>query len=118
LRAEGDQRRQVGDRLDGPRLGDPDQSVGVEIVPEQERGVGVGRGEQPRLPVVEEVALVDRLEAEGVALLAERREDRFELARVLRSQRRLPEPALPSRLEGDRLPEAGGYSQPASSFDQ
>jgi hypothetical protein len=92
--------------------------VGVEIVPEQERRVGVGRREEPRLPVVEEVALVDRLEPEGVALLAERREDGVQLALVLRPQRGLPEPAFPSRLEGDRLPEARGYSQPASSFVQ
>ena len=92
--------------------------MGVEVVPEQERRVGVGGGEKPRLPVVQEVALVDRLEAEGEALLAERREDGIQLALVLRTERRLPEPALPSRLEGDRLPEAGSYSQPASSFVQ
>jgi hypothetical protein len=92
--------------------------MGVEVVPEQERRVGVGGREQPRLPVVEEVALVDRLEPEGVALLAERREDGVQLALLLGPERRLPEPALASRLEGDRLPEAGGYSQPASSFVQ
>jgi hypothetical protein len=51
--------------------------VGVEVVPQQERGVGIGGGEQPRLSVVEQIALVDRLEAERVALLTERREDRF-----------------------------------------
>jgi hypothetical protein len=57
--------------------------MGVEIVAEQERRVGIGGREQPRLPVVEEVALVDRLEPEGVALLAERREDGVKLALIL-----------------------------------
>jgi hypothetical protein len=57
--------------------------VSVEVVPEQERRVRVGGREQPRLPVVEEVALVDRLEPEGVALLAERREDGVKLALIL-----------------------------------
>jgi hypothetical protein len=83
LRAERDQRRQVGDRLDRARVGDPHQPMGVEIVAEQERRVGIGGREQPRLPVVEEVALVDRLEPEGVALLAERREDGVKLALIL-----------------------------------
>jgi hypothetical protein len=92
--------------------------VGVEVVPEKERRVGVGGREQTRPTVVEEVTLVDRLEPERVALLAQQREDGVRLALVLRPQRRLPEPALTSRLQGDRLPDAGGYSQPASSFVQ
>jgi hypothetical protein len=83
LRADRDQRRQVGDGLDGPCVGDPHEAVSVEVVPEQERRVRVGGREQPRLPVVEEVALVDRLEPEGVALLAERREDGVKLALIL-----------------------------------
>jgi hypothetical protein len=92
--------------------------VGVEVVPEQERGVGVGGGEQPRPAVVEEVTLVDRLEPERVALLAEPREDRGELALILAAEGSLPEPALTRGLEGDRLPEARRYSQRASSFVQ
>jgi hypothetical protein len=92
--------------------------VGVEVVPEQERGVGVGGREQPRPAVVEEVALVDRLEPERVALLAEPREDRVELTLLLGAESGLPEPALTRGLEGDRLPEAGRYSQRASSFVQ
>jgi hypothetical protein len=91
--------------------------VGVEVVPEQERGVGVGR-EQPRAAVVEEVTLVDRLQPERVALLAERREDRLELPFLLGPQRGPPEPALVRGLDGDRLPEARRYSQRASSFVQ
>jgi hypothetical protein len=116
--AERDQSRQVGDGLDRPRLGDAHEPVGVEVVTEQERGVGVGGSEQPRLPVVEEVALVDRLQPERVALLAEGREDRLELALLLGPQGGLPEPALARGLEGDRLPEARRYSQRASSFVQ
>jgi hypothetical protein len=75
LCAERDQRRQVGDRLDRPNLRDPHEAVGVEVVAEQERGVGVGRGEEPRPAIVQQVALIDRLESERVTLLAERRED-------------------------------------------
>jgi hypothetical protein len=78
--------------------------VGVEVITEQERGVGVGGGEQPRLSVVEEVPLVDRLQAERVALLAEWRKDRLELTFLLGPQRRLPEPALPPGLQGDGFP--------------
>jgi hypothetical protein len=116
--AERDQSRQVGDGLDLPGLGHADEPVGVEVVPEQERGVGIGGREQPRAAVVEEVALVDRLQPERVALLAERREDRLELSVGLRPQRGLPQPALTRSLEGDRLPEARRYSQRASSFVQ
>jgi hypothetical protein len=45
--------------------------VCVEVVTQQERGVCVGGAEQPRPSVVEEIALVDRLQTERVALLAE-----------------------------------------------
>jgi hypothetical protein len=90
--------------------------VRVEVVAEQEGGVRVGRREQPRAAVVEQVALVDRLEPERVALLGERREDRLALG--VRAQRLLPEPALETGLGGDRLPEIQRYSQPASSFVQ
>jgi hypothetical protein len=92
--------------------------VRVEVVAQEEGGVGVERGEEPRPAVVEEVALVDRLEPQRVALFAERREDRLELALAGRVQRLLPEPALASRLAGDRLPEVKGYNQCARSFVQ
>jgi hypothetical protein len=118
LRAERDQRRQVGDRLDRPHLRHPDEAVRVEVVAQQERGVRVGGFKEPRPAVVEDVALVDRLEPQRVALLAERREDRLDLAVTGRAKRRLPEPALAPRLLRDRLPEISGYSQPASSFVQ
>jgi hypothetical protein len=92
--------------------------VRVEVVAEQERGVVVGGREEPRRPVVQEVALVDRLEAERVSLLRERRKDRLVLALGLRAQRVLPEGALACRLPCDRLPEPRGYNQVASSFVQ
>ena len=47
---------------------------------EQQRRVGVGGREQTRPAEVEEVTLVDRLDAECEALLAERREDGLGLA--------------------------------------
>ena len=90
----------------------------VEVITEQERGICVGGGEQPRPSVVEEIALVDRLQAERVALLAEWRKDRLELTFLAGPQRRLPEPALLRGLEGDGFPEARRYSQRASSFVQ
>jgi hypothetical protein len=91
--------------------------VGVEVVAQQEGGIGVGL-EEPRPAVVEEVALVDRLQPECVALLAERREDRVELTLAGRPKSLLPEPALAARLPGNRCPEVDCYSQPASSFVQ
>ena len=90
----------------------------VEVVAEQQRRVVVGGREQPRRPVVEQVALVDRLQAEGVALLGERREDRLLLAFAGRAQCVLPEGAFACRLPSDRLPEARRYNQVASSFVQ
>jgi hypothetical protein len=118
LGAVRDQCRQIGDRLDRPGLRDPDETVRVEVVAEQERGVVVGRREQARAAVVEQVALVDRLQPERVPLLAERREDRLGLALGCGAQSLRPERALGGRLLRDRLPEIDGYSQPASSLVQ
>ena len=77
-----------------PKRGDADEPVRVEVVAEEQRRVAVRRGEQARRPVVDEVALVDRLEPEREPLVAERREDRLELARSARSAS-LPERAPP-----------------------
>jgi hypothetical protein len=118
LRAQRDQRREVGHRLDRPGLRDADEPVRVEVVAEQERSVGVVGVEQPRAPVVEQVALVDRLEPERVALLAERREDRAVLPLFRRAQGLGPELALARGLVRDRLPDVEGYSQRARSFVQ
>jgi hypothetical protein len=92
--------------------------VRVEVVAEEERRVVVGRREEPRAAVVEQVPLVDRLQAERVELLGERREDRLVLPFVLRAEGVAPEPALGRRLLRDRPPEVGGYNQAASSFVQ
>jgi hypothetical protein len=113
-----DQRRQVGDGLDGPGLGDPDEAVRVEVVAQQERRVVVGRREQARAAVVEQVALVDRLQPERVPLLGQRREDRLGLALAVGPKRLRPELALGGRLLRDRPPEVEGYNQVASSFVQ
>jgi hypothetical protein len=59
--------------------------VRVEVVAQEQSRVVVGGREQPGPPVVEEVALVDRLEPEGVAVLAEPGEDGVALAFVLGS---------------------------------
>jgi hypothetical protein len=116
LGAERDQGGEIGDRLDRARLGDADEPVRVEVVAEQQRRVLVDRREQARPAVVEQVALVDRLEPQRVALLAERREDG--LALRLGLQRLAPEPALLRGLLGNRVPQIKRYSQPASSFVQ
>jgi hypothetical protein len=113
-----DERGERRDRLDGARVGDADEAVRVQVVAEEQRGVLVGRREQPRAAVVEQVALVDRLQPEGVALLGERREDRLGLPFAVAAERVGPERALGRRLLRDRPPEVERYSQPASSFVQ
>ena len=92
--------------------------MGVEVVAEQQRRVRVRGSEQAGPSVVEQVALVDRLEAECVALLGQRREDRFVLALAVGPQCAGPERALGCRRLRDRLPDVQRYSQPASSFVQ
>src|SRR5205823_11090382 len=89
-----DQRREIGHGLDAAGLGDADEAVRVEVVAEEQSGVVVGGREQPRPAVVEQVALVDRLEPEGVAVLAELGEDGVALAFVLGPEGGLPGPAL------------------------
>jgi hypothetical protein len=113
-----DQRGQVGDGLDRPGLRDADEAVRVEVVAEEERRVVVGGREQARAAVVEQIALVDRLQPERVPLLTERREDRLGLGLAVRPKRVRPELALGGRLLRDRLPEVDGYNQRASSFVQ
>ena len=106
-----------GRRPRRPRqAGDADEAVCVEVVAEQERGVGVGRREEPRRAVVHEVALVDRLEAERVPLLAERREDRLVLG-VRPAQRVAPERRLLRRRRARSRPrgQPSRRSSPAAS---
>src|ERR1700686_2703974 len=93
---------EIGAGLHAADVPDPDQAVRVEVVAEQERRVLVSRLEQARPPVVQQVALVDRLEPEREPLLAERREDGRLLALARGPQRRSPEPALAPGLPSDR----------------
>src|SRR6185436_5771942 len=103
LGTERDQLGQVGNSLDAADVRDPDEPVRVEVVAEQQRRVFVDGLEEARPPVVHEVALVDRLESERVALVAEHRENGLVLG--LRAHGVVPEWALTLRLECDRLPE-------------
>jgi hypothetical protein len=79
--------------------------VRVQVVAEKKGRVAIGGIEQPWAPVVGEVALVDRLQAERVPLLAERREDGLGLALDRRLQRLAPETALALGLERDPVPD-------------
>ena len=106
LRADGDQLGEVEDRLRAPLPGHAHEPVGIEVVAEEEGGVAVGRSEESRPPVVDEVPLVDRLQPERKPFLAQRREDRSGLALVLRTQRLGPDGALAPGLVSDRVPEA------------
>ncbi len=60
--AERDQLGEVVDGLDGPDLLNAYEPMRIEVVAEQQRGVTVLGGEQARAAVVQEVALVDRLD--------------------------------------------------------
>ena len=95
LGAEREQLGEVSHRRDVALRGDADEPVREERVAEQERDVGIGRREEPRAPVVEEVALVDRLEPErqpGSGTSGEKTGSALTLARG--EQRRAPERAL------------------------
>jgi hypothetical protein len=72
LRAQREELSQVGDDVHLTDRSDADEAVRVEVVAEQDRGVAVGGREEPRTPVVEKVALVDRFEPDREALRAER----------------------------------------------
>ena len=50
VRAARDQRGELADRLDVAELRDPDEPVRVEVVPEQQRDVGVLRSEEAGVP--------------------------------------------------------------------
>src|SRR3954467_6034272 len=110
LAAERDQLSEVRDGGDVLEGRDPRYSVRVEVVAEQERGVVVGRREQPRPAGGDEVALVDRLEPEGVASLAERREDGAAVALGIGQQAVGPQRALGGRADCHRLPEISDQS--------
>ena len=102
--AERNQLGEVADRLHAADLFDPHEAVRVQVVAEQERRVRILGREQAGLSVVQKVALVDRLDSEGVPVLAEPREDRVALLCFARAQRGRPELALTPGVRGDRLP--------------
>ena len=104
LAAERDQLGEIGDGVDVMRGGDADEAVRVEVVAEEQRRVVVGRLEETRPSVVDEVALVDRLEAERVPRRAERGEDRraIRLRRARQSAQRLLSSAAPPAISSQR----------------
>ncbi len=72
LRAERDQLGQIRHGQHLLECRDANESLCIEVVPEQKRRVDVFGREEPRLSVVEEIPLVDRLEPEREALLGQR----------------------------------------------
>jgi hypothetical protein len=108
MSAQGQQLGEVGDHADVPFLGDPHETVSVEIVAQEDARIPVGRGKQAGASVVEQITLVDRFDAEREASIRERREDRKVLSLRLRQKCSTPERTFPFRLPGDRLPERGG----------
>ena len=94
LATEGDELREVGDGRDVVQRRDARDAVRVEVVAEQQRRVVVGRREEARPAVVDEVALVDRLEPERVSVLAERREDGTAVALGARRSRQSAQSVL------------------------
>ena len=105
-RADGDQLGEIvdGDRV--PERRDAHETVCVEVVAEQQGRVAVVWREEARPPVVDEVALVDRLEAERVLLASECREDGLVLALAVGPEGLSPDLALGRGLLSDRGPDA------------
>jgi hypothetical protein len=66
------------------QLRDAHETVGVEIVAEQQRVLGRSWRKQAWAAVVQEISLVDRLHAQRAPLVAEWREDRLQLSLLLR----------------------------------
>ena len=117
--AEGQELGQLRDHPHVPLGGDPDKAVGVEVIAEEDAGVAIGGREEPRPSVVQEVALVDRLDSERELLVGERGEDRELLPLFLRTERGGPESTLGARFECDRVPQRRRrQSQAASSLAQ
>ena len=109
-------RDQVGKRRHRVELagrGNADEPVGVEVVAEQDRLLGFGICEEPRPAVVDEVALVDRLEREREPLRRKRREDRRELALAVGQERPAPRAGSPRRPPPPASPRARAAAQEA-----
>jgi hypothetical protein len=108
MSAEGQELGEVGDHSDVSLVGNAHETVGVEVVAEEDARVAVCRRKQAGPPVVEKIALVDRLDAEREALVREGREDRKLLPFRLRPKCCAPERTLPLCLPGDGLPDGRG----------
>jgi hypothetical protein len=102
---EGEELGELGHDAHVPLRRDPHEPVRVEVVTEEDARVAVRRGEKPRLPVMQEVALVDRLDADREPFVCERREDRQLFPLGLRTKCGGPERALVRSLERDGLPD-------------
>jgi hypothetical protein len=85
---------------------DPHEPVRVQVVTEEDARVAIRRSEEPRLPVMQEIALVDRLGTEREPLVRERREDRQLLPLIVRTKCGGPKRALVCSLERNGLPDA------------
>src|SRR5581483_1816523 len=116
LAAERDELGQIGHCVGFAERGDTHEAVGIQVVAEQQREIGIARRKQPRLAVVREVALVDRLEAEREPRLRERREHGDELSLVAWEQRVLPQRALRSGGVGYLVPHAAIVLSMSSSL--
>jgi hypothetical protein len=91
LRAERDQLAHVGDRSHRAGRREVDEALRVQVVAEEQDRVPVAGREQARAAVVDEVALVDRLDRECEARISERREDRRAVARAAGAERVAPQ---------------------------
>src|SRR4051794_17328127 len=98
LGAQRDQLAHVRNGLHRPRGGEADEALGVQVVAEQENRVPVAGREEARAPVMDEVALVDRLDGDCEARVGERREDPLAVACAPGAERLLPERALAFRV--------------------
>ena len=94
LRAQRDQLGEIRNCGDVARVRHMHEAVRVQVVAEEERRVAIWRREEPRATVVDEVALVDRLQPEGVIGRSKRGEDRLVRALLRRKRSLLPERAL------------------------
>src|SRR5919106_4725108 len=103
LGADGEELGEVGHHVHLAVSGNADEPVRVQVVPEQHGRVPVDGGEEPRPAVMEQIALVDGLEPDGEALLAERGEDGEQLALLATKKGPGPERAFDLRLDGDGL---------------
>ena len=106
LGAERDQLAHVRDGLDRSRRREPDEPLRVEVVAEQEDRVAVAGREEPRPPVVDEVPLVDRLDARSRSAPSASGEKTGSRSRAPRGPQRIaPERALALGVERDLLPQ-------------